>query len=226
MNQPDSIQKFFESNNRKRKFPKNSIVIMHGGSLDEVFFINEGIIRVFNYDNRGEQRTITFVSKNHIFPFAWLQFELPKSGALFYYQALTDVVCYAASMESLRNFVHGNSEITWRLLDILSKSYYNAAARIERLQKSNVAEKVDFILYYLAMSFGSSQKEDAYVIDALITRKEIADLAGLTRETVSNQMKKPKYKDIFLKKGKTTLINVSKLDVHSMPTVYRVSTPD
>jgi CRP-like cAMP-binding protein len=114
-----------------------------------------------------------------------------------------------------------NAETCFQLLDVLTKSYINSTARIRTLQRSNVTEKIDFILYYIAQLYGNDVFNGGVVeINAPITHQEIADLAGLTRESISRQMSKPKYQQILQTRNGKTYIDLSGLDVQSMPKVY------
>jgi CRP-like cAMP-binding protein len=114
-----------------------------------------------------------------------------------------------------------NVETCFKLLDILTKSYINSTARIRTLQRSNVIEKIDFILYYIAQLYGNNVLDGGIIeINAPITHQEIADLAGLTRESISRQMSKPKYQKILQTRRGKTYIDLSSLDVQSMPKVY------
>jgi CRP-like cAMP-binding protein len=164
------------------------------------------------------------LSKDHIFPLSWLLTSIPDSGSLYYYKALTDVELYLNNIDAVRDFVRNNALLSWRFVDILAKSYVNAVSRIQNLQKTNVEEKIDFIIYYLAILLGKRIGENKYEIDGIFTHQEIADLAGLTRESVSRQLKKTKYQKIIIKSNGKILLDLSQLDIDAMPVVFPVVT--
>jgi CRP-like cAMP-binding protein len=120
----------------------------------------------------------------------------------------------------LRTFLEGKPNICCRLIDILVRSYINAGARITNLQKSNVAERIEFVLYYLAILLGNKTEEGFVEINAILTHQEISDLAGVSRETVSRQLTKKKYNDVFWKKNSKSYVNLNRLESHKMPKVY------
>jgi CRP-like cAMP-binding protein len=217
----NQLRKTFESVNSKKVFPKGEIIIMQGNKVEDVYLIDEGIVRVADFDRNGEQRVVALLARDHVFPFSWLLNDRSDDGSLYYYQALTDVTCYTVGFEKVRNLVSGNAALSWRLIDVLTKSYFNALSRLQNLQKTNAEEKVDFIIYYLAVLMGKSSG-NKIVIDGGFTHQEIADLAGLTRESVSRQLKKSKYDKIISRSDGQVTINVNKLDTDSMPVLFKI----
>jgi CRP/FNR family cyclic AMP-dependent transcriptional regulator len=216
-----NIYQFFKTANRRRFYPKGSIIILQGSSINEVYFIVSGLVRIYSIDKLGNQHTVALFSENHVMPISWLLTDPGKDGALFFYQAITDTSCYSMLRDEVRHYMRGNIDSCFLLLDVLAKSYLNSAARIQTLQRSNASEKIDFVLYYVAQLYGRNISGNELVeLKAPITHQEIADLAGLTRESISRQLTKLKYHSVlYLINGKT-FIDLSKLDVQSMPKVY------
>jgi CRP-like cAMP-binding protein len=218
---PNPLRQLFESTNRKRVYPKGSVIVMQGGDTSEVFMITSGLVRVYDIDSTGTNRTVAIIAENSIFPFMWLLANESESGAAYFYQAVTSVTCLSATRVEARKLLN-DPAVSCRMIDLLTKAYVNAGARIQNIQHSQVSERVDFIIYYLAMILGEEKSEGIYKINAPITHQEIADLAGLNRETISRQMTKKKYKDVMQRKQGSTYINLSPLDIDSMPKIFRL----
>jgi CRP-like cAMP-binding protein len=217
------LGQLFETTNRRRFYPKGSIIILQGSAVDEVYFIIKGLVRIYNIDSSGNQHTVALFSENNIMPTAWLLSEIPKEGIIFFYQAVIDTSCYSVLRSEVRKFMSENIETCFNLLDVLTKTYINSTARIQTLQRSNVHEKVDFIIYYIAQLFGNNLQDNGIVeINAPITHQEIADLTGLTRESISRQMSKPKYHNILHTENGKTYIDLTDIDTKSMPKVYPI----
>jgi CRP/FNR family cyclic AMP-dependent transcriptional regulator len=211
----------FEKTNRRRFYPKGSFIILQSSAVDEVYLITNGLVRIYSIDSSGNQHTVAFFSENHIMPVSWLLSSPPTEGATFFYQAATDTSCYSVFYDDVRQFMQANTEICIMLLDTLTKQYINSASRIQTLQRSNASEKIDFIIYYIATLCGRSPGNNGIrEVTAPITHQEIADLAGLTRESVSRQMSKPKYKKILYVDKNITYFDLSKLNLQAMPKVY------
>jgi CRP-like cAMP-binding protein len=222
MTSTNHIRELFERDNNRRHYPKGEIIIMQGNSLEETYLIESGIVRVIDFDQSGEQRTVALITKHHMFPFSWLS-QIHGQGALYYYQALTNVTCYTTNTDKVRDLVGNNAELAWKMVDVLAKSYLNALSRLQNLQKTNVEEKVDFIIYYLAILLGKNTKGNKIEIDGTFTHQEIADLAGLTRESVSRQLNKVKYNHIIVKNNNGMMINLEHLNTTNMPPIFTVN---
>jgi CRP/FNR family cyclic AMP-dependent transcriptional regulator len=221
MGHKNQLGQLFKSANRRRFYPKGSIIILQGSAVDEVYLITKGLVSVYSIDNSGNQHTVSLLSEDNIMPASWLLTDIGKEGAIFFYQAVIDTFCYSLHHDEILNYMRENAETCFQLLDVLTKSYINSTARIRTLQRSNVTEKIDFILYYIAQLYGNDVFNGGVVeINAPITHQEIADLAGLTRESISRQMSKPKYQQILQTRNGKTYIDLSSLDVQSMPKVY------
>jgi CRP/FNR family cyclic AMP-dependent transcriptional regulator len=218
----NQLRQLFESAHTRKVFAKGELVVMQGNTVEEAYLINSGIIRVIDFQENGEQHTLALLTKNHIFPFSWLLTRPSNLNAHYYYQAMTEVDCYIANIAHLKDLVGNNAEIAWALVDIVGKSYFNALSRLQNLQKTNVQEKVDFMIYYLAILLGKNQENNKIEIDSIFTHQEIADLAGLTRESVSRQLKKDKYDKIIYRENGKIFIDVNKLDIDSMPKLFKV----
>jgi CRP/FNR family cyclic AMP-dependent transcriptional regulator len=221
MGHENQLGQLFKSTNHRKFYPKGSIIILQGSAIDEVHLIIKGLVSVYSIDNSGNQHTVSLLSEDNIMPASWLLRDIGKDGAIFFYQAVIDTSCYSLHHDEILNYMRENVETCFKLLDILTKSYINSTARIRTLQRSNVIEKIDFILYYIAQLYGNNVLDGGIIeINAPITHQEIADLAGLTRESISRQMSKPKYQKILQTRRGKTYIDLSSLDVQSMPKVY------
>jgi CRP/FNR family transcriptional regulator len=223
MEQTNLLRKLFISDKRRRIYPKGTIIVTQGSKLDEAFFVEKGIIRVCDFDRQGSQHVAAILTKNNIFPFSWLISDLAHDKALYYYQAATEVTCYTVDTASARHLINSNAELSSLFLAMLTKSYFNSISRIQNLQKTNVEEKVDFIIYYLAVLLGKNTSEKIYELDASFTHQEVADLAGLTRESVSRQLKKNKYRRVIIKYDNVLRINLEPLNIDYMPPIFDVS---
>lgn len=214
------IYDLFRSANRKREHIKGSAISLHGNPFDYVYYIDGGLVRVSDVDSSGVQRTVSIFSKGHVFPVLWPLANKPDS-TIYDYHAITKTVTYRLPWLNIKDFMDKNIGFYKNLADILTRSYVNASARIINLQKTNVRERVEFILYYLAVILGTSKKNIAE-IPVVLTQQEIADLAGLSRESVSHEISKDRYKDIFWKAGHKSYIDLSNLRTDKMQKIFPV----
>ncbi len=219
----DHLKQLFIEQGTKHQYSKGASVLNQGDTLDNVLLIQSGLIKITNSDKHGSSKTVAIFGKNHIIPLSWLFIEPPKLGAIYSYSALGDVIVYALPRQTVISALDNQPHIYKYLCNVTSKAYVNASFRIYNLQKTNVTEKVEFVLYYLATLLANKKGEPIIEIEASLTHQDIADIAGLSRESVTHLLSKARYREIYWKKGGKTYINVTKLDVGSLPQVLSVN---
>lgn len=222
-----SLTEFYLKENRRHKFPKGSMVVTKGDSLERTYYVDEGIIKVYVIDAYGDTRTLALFGKGSVFPVSWLLKEMPENGAVYYYEALTEVTLYVASRQKVRDFMASRPDLAMGLLDIMGNIYVNILARVQMLQRSNVAERVEFILYYLAKVLGDiSPDGKTAILPFNLTHQVAAELAGLSRETVTHQLNRTNFMAMISKNPGTTTIHLDKIAADRMPLVYSLRLPE
>ena len=105
------------------------------------------------------------------------------------------------------------------LLDLTSRMlerFLGLMRRMEYLVFGNARSKVASILLICAERFGKKQGQ-ATVIDVPLTHSDIATLVGMTRETVSIEMKKLQKEKLISYKGRyLAILNLAGLKKQSL----------
>jgi CRP-like cAMP-binding protein len=214
------LAEYFRREGWVKEYPKGHVICSQGDSFEYVYMIDAGMVKIYSLDAAGSERTITIFSRHNIFPIIWLM-ERPPPRHLYYYEAFTKVSCYVAPLRKVKEYISNRPDILLPLVDILTKAYLNFTGRIENLEKSHIHERMEFVLYMLAIRLGTVQDNIA-CIDALITQEDIASLAGVTRETMSVEINAARSKGLIWKHGHKTYINLGLLDIEAMPTVFTI----
>jgi CRP-like cAMP-binding protein len=207
----DKIKKIFYENGARITVPRKDIIVFQGDSIDDVFFVSKGIYKIYNLDQYGEERTISIVGRNNILPLSWQIMPQPKGGAFFFYEAYTDLVAYKMSQKKFKEILKKDTDLIYFLMDSLARSYVGLESRIQNLQKSKVEEKTEFVLYFLAKRLGHSPDGQVYEIKKHITQQDIADLAGINRETIARFLLSAQTNHLAWKSGSSYYIDVAKL---------------
>lgn len=219
MSAKTTLSEFFKSRGKLRHFHKGQLVYSTGDTLNDVLLIENGLIRIYDLDSFGNERTVSIFGPNHIVPIVWLLEH--QENILFFYQALSDVNAYVVSHKEAIDFISNQPSILLYLMDILTKAYINQDSRIFNLQRANVREKLEFVLYHLGLRLGKVTNNIA-CIPAVITRAEIANLAGCSRESISRELNSITATGLMWKNEGKTYIDFSKIRSRSLLPVYRV----
>jgi CRP-like cAMP-binding protein len=213
------LVEFFQEQNFVRQFTKGQLICAQGEAFEYVYMINAGMVKIYDLDENGSERTLSIVAQHNVFPLVWL-LAVPPAGHLYYYEAFTDTSCYIAERDALYGFAGDNPAIMRGVTDALAKAYLNLAARIRNLERSHVHERLEFVLYVLAAGLGTFGDDDVAGIDTVITQEDISRLAGVTRESISLEINSAQSRRLLWKDGRRTYIDVSKMENQDMPTFY------
>lgn len=206
---------FFQARNVIRAFDKGYLICSQDQPFESVFMVKSGMVKMFDLDQNGLERTISIFTRQNVFPLIWLLNEPPETH-LYFYEAYTDTECYIAQKVDLSDFSRQNPLTLLDILDGLTKSYLNLAARLRNLERSQVKERLEFVLYVLAVDLGKF-KGSVAEIETTITQDDISKLAGVTRESISLEMSQST--DLIWKSGRRTYIDTSKIDSSDLPAI-------
>ena len=84
--------------------------------------------------------------------------------------------------------------------------------RINALEQSKACEKVLHTIHYLALCFGRDLRQDLVEIPLPLTQQDVANFTGLTRETVSVELKKLAHQKIILYRNRCYVVLTDKLN--------------
>jgi CRP/FNR family cyclic AMP-dependent transcriptional regulator len=188
INRNDDTLRNFSSKYPLRHFKKDRPLFYQGEVPQSAFFIKSGVIKVYNITTAGEEKIVSYESEGSLVPSGWLFSKSP--AALFYYDAFTDSQLYSIPKRELVNFINSNHEAATTLLDHYASMYTAAIMHLHALEQSRARDKLLHIFQYLALRFGKSVGKDTYRVELRLTHQDIANLIGITRETVTAEISK------------------------------------
>jgi len=153
----------------------------------------------------GNELTTIMHPGGSIFPMRWVLNNQPN---IYNYQAMTEIEVWRAPREAFLQFLQENNDV---MLYLTEQIMFDLGALIYRMQHivfGNAHAKVASIVLTAAKRFGQQDpKTKLYVVQVPLTHQQIADSAGITRETASLEMKKLKDEGIISYKGRSIIIN-------------------
>jgi CRP/FNR family transcriptional regulator len=113
--------------------------------------------------------------------------------------------------EDLENLMRQNVDIAIDMLKIMSRRLKNASSQIRDLALKDALSRTAGLLLKLSEAFGT-ETEEGVVINLSLNRQELANMVGLTRETVTRVLSDLKRtKVIETDKNQITILNKRKL---------------
>jgi CRP/FNR family cyclic AMP-dependent transcriptional regulator len=172
-----------------RQFKKDRPLFYQGEVPQTAFFIKSGVIKVYNITTGGEEKIVSYEGEGSFLPGAWMFGKSPAS--MFYYDTFTDAQLYSIPRTELMEFINTHGTVATTILDRYVSMYTGATMHLHALEQSRARDKLLHIFQYLVLRFGKPMGgENVYKIDLRLTHQDIANLIGITRETVTAEISK------------------------------------
>ncbi|MDP2632129.1 MAG: Crp/Fnr family transcriptional regulator, partial [Candidatus Curtissbacteria bacterium] len=162
-----------------------------------------GYVKVYSVSRSGEQLTLIIFKPGDIFPVSWA---INSTKNEYFAETMTPSVLWRTSVEEFLGFISNKPKVLFELNRRIMERFLGLMRRIEYMVFGNAMDKVSSILLICAERFGEASRGKV-IIDVGLTHNEIANLVGMSRETVSIEMKKLEKKGLIVYRGRRIVIN-------------------
>ncbi len=176
-----------------RKFDKDQILLVQDERPRDIFYVKSGFIKGYDINVDGIEQHIWLGAKGDIVPYEWL-FSAVDSTLLFY-SAFTYAEVYVVNRQELLEFFEKNPDVLMHIAKDIALKLSELTEKLTATEKPKASEKIVYMISLLAKRFGEDDGSgDKSEITVPLTQQDIANLLGLTRETVATELKKLKDK--------------------------------
>lgn len=184
-------------------FKRGEIIIRAGDAPHGIFYLKSGYVKVYSVSRSGEQLTLIIFKPGDIFPVSWA---INSTKNEYFVETMTPAVLWRAGVEEFLGLISNNPKVLFDLNRRMMERFLGLMKRMEYMVFGNAFDKVSSILLICAERFGEVSRGKA-IIDVRLTHNEIANLVGMSRETVSIEMKKLEKKGLIGHRGRRIVIN-------------------
>lgn len=200
------IEELFRASPLKH-YPKRQIIIYEGDPPDNIYYVVEGYVKVYNILGSGAQRIIFIYGPGDVFP---LTSYLSQAGVVrYFYECITDCQLRVMTSANLEQKVKDNFSMGESLIRYTYGVNQQFFQRIDTLAAKESKRKVVSLLLFLVDKAGIGEPRSKISIP--LTSQDIADMCGLTRETASAQMQKLRSSAV-IEGYKSITVNLPKLE--------------
>lgn len=209
---PVSVEEFF-SHYTSMRYDKAERILRENEEPSGVFLIKSGIVREYLISEEGNELSIMLQPETSIFPLRWA---LNRQPNIYNYQAMGPVEVWRAPRDAFERFLVEHPEQLMALTKQVINDTSTLVYRMQHIVFGNAQAKVASVVLTAAKRFGSNDGDGKPLkVSIALTHQQIADTAGVTRETASLEMKKLQETGLIAYEGRiiviTELAKLSKL---------------
>jgi CRP/FNR family transcriptional regulator, cyclic AMP receptor protein len=178
-----------------RNYSKDTVVFMEAQQGEGFYYVQSGKVKILHTSLEGQEQIVHIVGPGEVFAEVLL---FQSSGYPATAVALEDSQIGMIKNHDLEQAVLRYPQLALQLIKILSQKLLQAQQKITTLAFSDTSARTTENLIQLARQYGR-QTEQGVEIDLSMTRQELANLVGTSRETVTrvlSAMKKSKMIDL------------------------------
>ena len=166
-------------------YKKGEALCHEGDVLATLFIVNEGKVKLTKFNVDGKEQILSIISEGGIFG----EYHLFSDSEPYNFTAvaLSDAHICTLSKEHLDYLLEKHPSINRKIFAELSKKLIQTENLAQNLSSVNTDAKVAYVLLDFAANYGLAEG-GTIRIDIPVTREEMANYAGLTRETMSRKL--------------------------------------
>lgn len=192
-----------------RKYGKGRIIIMEGEPGEAFFYVKSGLIKVSKLSRDGREHILHILNEGHIFAEVTL---FNKTVYPATAEVLEESEIGMIKNQELEKVIMQNPELALQLIKYLNKRLVEAHMKIRNLALSDTYGRTAQALVKLAEDYGKKSSK-GIELDLNLSRQELANIVGTTRETVIRALTTfKKEHSIDIDKNTITITDLEKVE--------------
>lgn len=170
----------------KRKLRKNTVIFHENDPASAFYLVKTGMIKIYKVSRDGREQVLSILGDGQILG------DVPTfDGGPYPATAatMTDSEIYLINRDDFNDMVRRNPDIALKIIKALGGRLRQALELVRDLSFKQVPHRLAGLLLKLGKEYG--QESDAGIlIDLSLSRQDLADIVGTSRETVTRELKK------------------------------------
>lgn len=176
-----------------RSYPRKQYIFMEGGEREAVFFIQEGMVKIFKVDENGNEQVINLLQKGEMFPHIGFFDKTP-------YPATAEVIegaeVFVIRIDDFDRLLLENPEITLKVMKMMGQKINMLQQRVQELISHDILHRVVRTILRFANEAGEARGNQVR-IHMPITNQDFANMVGSTRETINRVLAQLKKENLL-----------------------------
>jgi len=168
----------------RKRYKKGDVIFLQGSVLEGLYIINSGKIKIFKYTKEGKEQILYILSDGDFFG----ELSLLKAEEVSYNaEAMEDVYICMIQKKDFDKTLALNPEISVKILGVIGGRLSKLETLVQSLGTKDIEARIAQMLLELADEFGV-HKNNSIEIKIPLTREDMANFIGVTRETISRKL--------------------------------------
>lgn len=193
----------FFSQHQALSFKTDDVILGVGEKAEMVYYLKSGIVRQSTTSQQGQEITITFYKPGAFFPLIWAVKDTPVP---YDFRAMTNGYGWKAPKSEVIEFLKSANDVLFDLSLRLLSGLEGLSRKVEFALQTTAYIRIAEALLTLAYRFGNGAR-GGVSLDLTLTHQELADITGLTRETVSRELKVLRDEKVILSQNQHFIIS-------------------
>jgi len=196
---------------KKIEYKKGEMLIRGGDVPQFIWYLTKGYVKKYAISKKGDEVVVNIFKPISFFPMSHAVNDAENN---YYYEALTDVIASKAPKEDVKQFIQNSTDVLYDLLQRVYRGTDGMENRMTFLMGGSAYERViTEILIYLKRFSDLGTKQPDHSISMRISEKDLAASSGMTRETVSREMRVLKEKKLIsFEKNQLLVFSIKQLE--------------
>lgn len=167
-----------------KHYPAKTVIINPGKVPNKVLAIESGVVKMLHYDKDGNSILVSLFSNDCI---------IPMPAALlgrvndYIFEAVDDVSVHPIPTVVFIDFLEHNPKTRDEVFQTFLKAFFVLTEQVVALKSNKADEKILLALKQLTCK---AEKSDPVSLIQKLSQQDLADLAGVSRETISRRLTK------------------------------------
>lgn len=194
------------------KVRRRQVIFTPGDASDKIYLLKSGLVKISRVTEDGKELTLHFLSPGDVFGETSLIDQAPRNTLAAAYE---DCVLQVIDRADALKFMSGNASFLIRLTQLIADRRRRLENKIDNLLFKSAHARLAGLFLELAKEFGVRDSRGV-IINLKLTHREIANLIGSTRETVSFALLDLRKDNLIQNDGKRVIL----LDMAGIEALY------
>ena len=195
----DSERRVVQDASRLVQFRRRQRIYTTGSRADQLFIIKSGVVKLNTISAQGRELILSFLHSGDVFGELAVVDPEPRDHIA---EAYEDTQAYAVDSDALQQLMQGSPRIGYEMAKLLGRRMRAYRTRVEELLFKSANARVAHTLVELAGHHGVHDA-DGVVIPLRLSQRDIANLVGVTRETVNFILKDLRKRKLIENQGRS-----------------------